>query len=326
MCNKASIAIGLAIVSSCWLQGSNARRIQGKEDLLKQVEIQGGGFEKGNLQKSYISLHDAAKKSKATTPEKTLKATAMLLASIKDALPSSSFETAKFNSSLISRTQQTKAAGGVAASLHQEASEVEASNSTNLLTKLPHVLKAVLAGHFPVHPVNEYVWYCTTMILVMFACSCSCCAVEWLKNVRRHYTAQKSAMKIPNRTNASLITETPKTEAPIKPKPIIEQGRQQYRHKGRVIYEWQQTNSSLMVFTKLPEGMKKESIEVKIWPRHMKIGRIGKIPFLKEELFSSVDVSESHWDILGNGELAVSLRKSQSMEWPCVFRAHHPDN
>jgi hypothetical protein len=339
MCQKAIFAVGWAIISSYLLQTARSTRIQPKE-LFSRVEIHKNGLEgddaQSDAQKSYILLHDSPKTKKEPTPEqsKKLKATAMLLAAklkdakLKDGRPLNS------SSSFISRIETSERG---ATSLHNEDVKTEASEATvaestaktesqaetGIWAKLPILLQAVLVGHLPVAIVGEYVWYCSIGIFAMLFLSCSCCCVDWLKTIQRHYKAEK-VTRVPPPLNYAASAAAAGAEAP-KRKATNEQGRNQYKHKGRVIYEWQQTSTSMMVFTKLPEGLNKKTIEVKIWPRHLKIGRVGKVPFLKEELFSLVDVAESTWDILGNGELAISLRKSQSMEWPCVLRAHHPD-
>jgi hypothetical protein len=318
------------------------------KELLNRVEIHKNGLEaddaQSDAQKSYIMLHDSPKtalsKKEAPTPEqsKKLKATAMLLAAklkdakLKDGRPlnsSSSFisriETSERGATSLHNEDATAAASE--ATVAESTAKTESQAETGIWAKLPILLQAVLVGHLPVAIVGEYVWYCSIGIFAMLFLSCSCCCMDWLKTIQRHYKAHKTEQKftrVPPPLNYAASAAAAGVEAP-KRKTNNEQGRNQYRHKGRVIYEWQQTSTSMMVFIKLPDGMNKKTIEVKIWPRHLKIGRIGKVPFLKEELFSLVDVGESTWDVLGNGELAISLRKSQSMEWPCVLRAHHPD-
>jgi hypothetical protein len=98
-------------------------------------------------------------------------------------------------------------------------------------------------------------------------------------------------------------------------------------HKGRVIYEWEQTSSEVRLYIKLPKGLTKKKIDVRMWPRHIKIGRTGNAPFIREELYSVVDVEACSWEVTGNqnDELVVTLMKASKSEWPCVFLAHHPD-
>lgn len=103
-------------------------------------------------------------------------------------------------------------------------------------------------------------------------------------------------------------------------------GRSRYMVKGRIVYEWEQTSTTVTLYTKPPEGVQKASLEVAIFPRHIKIGRRGKPPWMKEELFGVVDFAQSTWEISEDGELVVCMYKGETeVLWPCVIRAHHPD-
>lgn len=102
------------------------------------------------------------------------------------------------------------------------------------------------------------------------------------------------------------------------------QGRNRYTHKGRVVYEWKDTPETAVLYTKLPKGLTAKSLDIKIWSRHVKMGRIGKQSFIREELFGSVVVDQCTWEVLGD-ELVVTLQKDGNVSWPCVFKAHHPD-
>lgn len=99
-------------------------------------------------------------------------------------------------------------------------------------------------------------------------------------------------------------------------------GRNRYFSKERIIYEWDQTASTITMYTKPPGGLSKHNIEVMVWPKNVKIGRRGKPPFLKEELYALVDAEASTWSITRNGELQIRLLKVEEGEWPCVLLAH----
>jgi len=103
----------------------------------------------------------------------------------------------------------------------------------------------------------------------------------------------------------------------------VEKERNRYTRKGRVVYEWKDTSEAAVLFTKLPSGVTSKELEIKFWQKHLKIGRSGKLPFLREELFSSVVVNECTWEVSGD-ELTVILHKDVKESWPCVFRAHLP--
>eukprot|EP00918_Siedleckia_nematoides_P100671 GHVU01219927.1.p1 GENE.GHVU01219927.1~~GHVU01219927.1.p1 ORF type:complete len:121 (+),score=17.17 GHVU01219927.1:42-365(+) len=79
-------------------------------------------------------------------------------------------------------------------------------------------------------------------------------------------------------------------------------GRQKFIHEGNVIYEWEQTLTDVYIYMKPPEGVKKNDMDIKIMPRHLKIGLKNARPFLDEEFFSVVDASDSFW-IMGRRTL-----------------------
>jgi len=134
----------------------------------------------------------------------------------------------------------------------------------------------------------RYIYYCSLAMFALTVCACSCCTMEMFKCF------------------------------PWK-------RRRQYIHKGRVIYEWTQTPRHVTLYTMLPPGLTQDDLEVKVWPKHAKIRRVGKVPFIKEGLYDSVDVDRCSWDVTWRGELTVTLAKDFAEEWPCVFTNHHLD-
>jgi hypothetical protein len=101
-------------------------------------------------------------------------------------------------------------------------------------------------------------------------------------------------------------------------------GRNQFIFKGRLIYEWEQDATCVTMYITPPATLTKESIEVRVWPRHIKLGKKGKPPFLKDELYGSIDVDASTWSFSSNGDLKISLRKVEPTDWPCVLLLHRP--
>jgi len=99
-------------------------------------------------------------------------------------------------------------------------------------------------------------------------------------------------------------------------------GRNQYISKNRIIYEWDQNSETITIYTKPPGGISKHNIEVLVWARHVHIGRKGKPPFLKEELYANINPESSTWSISRAGELEIRLQKIEAAEWPCVMLAH----
>lgn len=100
-------------------------------------------------------------------------------------------------------------------------------------------------------------------------------------------------------------------------------GRRKYTANDRVLYEWEQTPVSITMYTKPPSSVPKDELEVVISLRHLRIGQKDKEPFVKEELFSEVNVEASSWKISKKGELEICFQKQYwNVDWPCVILAH----
>jgi hypothetical protein len=217
---------------------------------------------------------------------------------------------ARSSSSLI-QTKEKSVANGLQSllksetDLKRESGDVLATDKQTSAKSGPLHLFAVVPGLFtrtlPLETSITYVWYCAMAIASIATFACFCCWMDWLRTVGK--TMGKR-----------FIPDVGATES----------GRSQYTHRGKVVYEWQQTQAGLTLFTQLPRGIKKKDIDVKVWPRHIKIGRIGKAPFIKEELFNNVVVNECKWDVNRNSELSIALLKVSPEDWPCVLKAHDP--
>jgi hypothetical protein len=262
-----------------------SRRVQNR------VEIHQDGFEsadvQGNLQKPFISnLDDTPEQSESSERITDLET---------EASPDSA-------SSFISRTQSSeKTLATVFNKMSGSATHNQTSQS--LLSGVLHSF-VELTHNFPSKVLLEapaqHIFYCGAGICSMALFACFCCWMDLLR------TASKS------KNFAWQSKASPSS-------------RNQYIHRERVVYEWEQSSETMTLYTQLPTGVKKKDIEVKFWPRHMKMGRAGKAPFIKEELFNYVAVDECKWDVTRSGELAISLPKATTEDWPCVFKAHHPD-
>jgi len=88
------------------------------------------------------------------------------------------------------------------------------------------------------------------------------------------------------------------------------------KHKGRVVFEWDQCSAMANMYIRPPPGLDKKDIEVTIEPASLKVGRKGKAPFLEESFYDEVDVGRCSWKLRSNGELQIYLQKFQSGEWP----------
>lgn len=103
------------------------------------------------------------------------------------------------------------------------------------------------------------------------------------------------------------------------------EGRNQYVFENRVVYEWDQTETTITIYARPPGNISMRNIEVVVWPDHIYIGRKGKPPFLEEELYALIDAEGSSWFISPRGELEICLRKVEDGEWPGVILSHSVD-
>jgi hypothetical protein len=102
--------------------------------------------------------------------------------------------------------------------------------------------------------------------------------------------------------------------------------RHQFKHRGRVIYEWHQCDTKMFMYIQLPQNIDNEGeLDIRISPRHVRIARLGKPPFIKDQLYLAVDDEESSWKISNGRELEICFVKSEPGEWPCVLLPHPPE-
>lgn len=102
------------------------------------------------------------------------------------------------------------------------------------------------------------------------------------------------------------------------------QERQPHLHNGRVIYEWDQDAQQANVYIKPPGGLQKSDFEITIMPHDIIVGRKGKKPFLRDQLYDEVNADASSWTIRTNGELVIHLVKVRRSEWPVVCLHQKP--
>lgn len=96
--------------------------------------------------------------------------------------------------------------------------------------------------------------------------------------------------------------------------------RKQHIHHGHVIYEWDQSPAVVTIYTKVPEGLSKNDMEIKISSTRLQVGCKGKPAFMKEETYAEVNDQESAWRLRSNGELQIYLQKARRAEWPCALQ------
>ena len=92
-----------------------------------------------------------------------------------------------------------------------------------------------------------------------------------------------------------------------------EKGRYQFKHEGRVIYEWDQSLEDVNIYITPPPGVVPDMIDCTISPNHLRLGLRGNPPFLDEATGGPVVVKESHW-YMNDGELTVLFAKMRKGE------------
>lgn len=113
-----------------------------------------------------------------------------------------------------------------------------------------------------------------------------------------------------------------KKQRPEPKKSTLSFERKPYIYEGREVFEWEQSGAQIKLYVKVPEGLTKSDLDIKIGIHHLQIGCVGKEPFMKEEVYDKVNVEDSGWRLRSNGELQIMLQKdaSTSAVWPRVLK------
>lgn len=138
--------------------------------------------------------------------------------------------------------------------------------------------------------------------LVIVCCICYC-GVSLLRYGKK---APKAGKK------QRLSTESKKSVLSFERKPYI--------YGGREVFEWEQSGAQIKLYVKVPEGLTKSDLDIKIGLHHLQIGCVGKEPFMKEEVYDKVNVEDSGWRLRSNGELQIMLQKDDCSVWPRVLK------
>lgn len=110
-------------------------------------------------------------------------------------------------------------------------------------------------------------------------------------------------------------------------------GRKCFKHQGTVIYEWEESLDSILVFIQpppLPENIKiKAVIQIKFNPKSLSVGIKGNPPYLAHQTAGIVDCDESLWYLndsekdKNKRQIVIEIQKAQKgMQWGCVFKGH----
>lgn len=133
-------------------------------------------------------------------------------------------------------------------------------------------------------------WLLLALLCICLICSCFCCG------------------------------EMP-TKVPTKFEALDE--RQQVMIEGRLLYEWEQTDTTVSLYTRWPSDVSKRDLDVFIGPKLVAVKRKDKQPpAVKGELYATVDAKESTCSMNRRGEMTILLVKIEESEWPYVFLEH----
>ena len=90
-----------------------------------------------------------------------------------------------------------------------------------------------------------------------------------------------------------------------------EKGRYQFKHEGRVIYEWEQSLEDVTVYVTPPPGVVPDMIDCRLTPQHLTLGIRGNPPFLDEPTGGPIIQKESYF-YMSDGELDYAELKAIS--------------
>ena len=121
--------------------------------------------------------------------------------------------------------------------------------------------------------------------------------------------------------SAKTIQQSERNEE-MKTKPVLRSagltkkganGRLQFEHDGKIIYEWEQSLDEVNIYIVPPTGLPANMIDVVISHRHIVIRLKGCPPFIDEDTGGPVKVKESMWT-LTDGEININLQKMNKAE------------
>jgi len=92
-----------------------------------------------------------------------------------------------------------------------------------------------------------------------------------------------------------------------------EKGRYQFKHEGRVIYEWEQSLDDVNIYVTPPAGVVPDMIDCRLTPNHLTLGIRGNPPFLDEPTGGPIIQKESYF-YMSDGELVIYMSKMRKGE------------
>lgn len=185
-------------------------------------------------------------------------------------------------------------------------------SSALLETNSTHAARAMFSSLRPLGDTSvkmQIILGVTGFILLVFCCTCylsSYCFGKASGNEEQSDQYKKKAMCRRAKSDA------PWTQEKAGP-------RQEHIHEGRVVYEWDQTQSWICVYMQVPKGLKKSDLDIKMTGHTVQVGRTDKPPFLQERTYGAINRDTAGWRLRSSGELQIYLQKESAEEWPYVF-------
>lgn len=111
-----------------------------------------------------------------------------------------------------------------------------------------------------------------------------------------------------NTENGELKATIASDKPPIKMTKKGKEGRLQFEHEGRVIYEWEQSLEEVNIYIPAPPGVPRSAFDIVIGHTNLKVGLKGNPPFIEETTGGPVKPDESMWT-MSDGEININLQK-----------------
>jgi len=120
-------------------------------------------------------------------------------------------------------------------------------------------------------------------------------------------------------TKDGLIPTIYSDQAPQKMTRKGKEGRLQFLHEDRLVYEWDQNIDEVNIYIEAPPGAPRSALDIVISHNHLKVGIKGNPPFLDEDTGGLIKTGESTWT-LSDGEININLQKMNRAEaWNCAL-------
>lgn len=121
------------------------------------------------------------------------------------------------------------------------------------------------------------------------------------------------------KTGGGLVPTIASDKAPQLMTKKGKEGRFQFEHDGRTIYEWEQSLEEVNIYIEPPSGITRQMLDIHIAHTHLLVGLKGAPPFIDEDTGGPIKASESTWT-LSDGEININMQKMNKAEaWDCAL-------